>query len=294
MQCSKCLRDSIVFQPYSGLHLCGQHIIADVEAKAKKMIRAQGWLRPGDHIAVLLSGDKSSHALLYFLKKLTAQRRDIRITAITINDEKDTHCDTSHTKRIAEFLKTELLEVSCPKESEIKKVTEKNDISAIPFSPTSCSILLDRIAQQHGITKIASGLCLDDAAFVVLESVIKGDVEKLVKRSSCQDMLIRICPFIAITEAEVSLYAALCGFDEGLKINPEKGDRLHKDMVAMLESYTNNHPATKYALLNLGENLADPTTGITCLINACEYDLGYPQRCSNNSSLQMEVPDGTT
>ena len=86
MQCSKCHRDAIVFQSYSGLHLCDQHLIADVEAKAKKMIRAQGWLRPGDHIAVLLSGDQSSSALLYFLKKLTAHRRDIRISAITIDN----------------------------------------------------------------------------------------------------------------------------------------------------------------------------------------------------------------
>ena len=84
MKCSKCLQDAIIFQPYSGLHLCGQHIIADVEAKAKKVIRAHGWLKSGDHIAVFLSGDQSSSALLYFLKKLTAQRHDIRITAIII------------------------------------------------------------------------------------------------------------------------------------------------------------------------------------------------------------------
>jgi tRNA(Ile)-lysidine synthase TilS/MesJ len=41
---------------------------------------------PGDHIAVALSGDAGSSALLYFLKKLTASRRDIRISAITVDE----------------------------------------------------------------------------------------------------------------------------------------------------------------------------------------------------------------
>jgi len=53
--------------------------------KAKHEIRRHRWITPGDHIAVALSGDKSSAALLYFLKKLTSNRRDISISAISEN-----------------------------------------------------------------------------------------------------------------------------------------------------------------------------------------------------------------
>src|SRR4030043_1868131 len=86
MQCDKCRKTAVLFQEYSGQHLCSQHFEADVEAKAKHEIRRHQWMSPGDHIAVALSGDSCSSALLYFLKKLTANRRDIRISAISIDE----------------------------------------------------------------------------------------------------------------------------------------------------------------------------------------------------------------
>jgi tRNA(Ile)-lysidine synthase TilS/MesJ len=287
MQCSKCHRDAIVFQSYSGLHLCDRHLIADVETKAKKIIRAQGWLRPGDHIAVLLSGDKTSSALLYFIKKLTVQRRDIRVSAIAIVNRTGTHSDISHAKRIAEGLDTDLIEVSLTEESVIGTDTitrKKQDISSLPVFPESHSILPDKIAQQHGITKIAWGLCLDEAAGVVLGCVVRGDGEKLIMRRSGQDKILRICPFIAVTAAEIALYADLSGVGTEQTPDPEHRDLRHKDTIVMLDNYTNNHPATKYALLNLGKNLADFTGGIAGLINTCEWYGEYQQRSGNDRS----------
>ena len=63
-------------------------------------------------------------------------------------------------------------------------------------------------------------------------------------------------------------------------------------MVAMLDDYTNNHPATKYALLNLGENLAGFHKGIAGLIHACEWYRGIAQRMCNDGSTEREVKDG--
>ena len=70
MLCSKCRRRAIIYQRYSGLHLCKAHFIADFEAKAKRAIRTHHWIIPDDRIAVALSGGKDSSALLFFLKKL--------------------------------------------------------------------------------------------------------------------------------------------------------------------------------------------------------------------------------
>ena len=85
MQCDACRREAEVFQPYSGKHLCPVHFFKDFEAKAKRAIRSHGWLRPGDHIAVVLPGDAAGAALLVFLANLTENRRDIRLSAITID-----------------------------------------------------------------------------------------------------------------------------------------------------------------------------------------------------------------
>ncbi|MDP3564860.1 MAG: tRNA(Ile)-lysidine synthase [Methanoregula sp.] len=292
MQCSKCPRDAIVFQRYSGLHLCSQHSIADVEAKAKKMIRLQGWLRPGDHIAVLLSGDQSSSALLYFLKKLTAQRRDIRITAISIAGGAGAQNDISHAKQIAEGLDTGFLEVSWPEEVGTRMTSgtgKDQDVAYPPSKPT----LPDRIAQRYGITKIAWGLCLDDAAGVVLESVLRGEGERLIRYSSCQDAPVPICPFISVTSAEVSLYAELCGCGGERTMNLDQGDELHRDAITMLNGFTHNHPATKYALLNLAETLAGPGKRIAGLIQACAWYGQSPRSCCNDSPVPHEVTDGT-
>lgn len=296
MKCSKCQRDAIVLQPYSGMRLCGQHLIADVESKAKKMIRAQGWLNHGDHIAVLLSGDQRSGALLWFLKHLTAQRRDIRITAVTIAGGKGTHSNTSPAKRIAERLDTELIEVSLPEESVNREDTgkEKNpELSSPSKFPTAHSILIHEIAQLPGITGIALGLSLDNAADFVLESIIRGDAEKLVRCSTDHDELRRICPFIAVSAAEISLYAALCGFEDDQARSPVQSDGLHKDTIIMLDRYTNNHPATRYALLNLGEALAGPSRGMAGLIEACVGYRGCRHGYCNDTTTDGEVTDGT-
>ena len=82
MQCSKCRNEGIIFQPYSGQHLCREHFISDFEAKAKRAIRVHQWMQPGDHIAVAMSGDPADDALLFFFRKLTGNRRDIRVSEV--------------------------------------------------------------------------------------------------------------------------------------------------------------------------------------------------------------------
>ena len=82
MQCSKCRNESIVYQPYSGQYLCQDHFIDDLEAKAKRAIRVQHGMQPGDSIGVPQTGDIMGRALLFFLQKLTGNRRDVRVVAI--------------------------------------------------------------------------------------------------------------------------------------------------------------------------------------------------------------------
>jgi tRNA(Ile)-lysidine synthase TilS/MesJ len=82
MQCSKCKQEAIHFQPYSGQYLCREHLVADIESKAKRTIRQHNGMRPGDDIAVILRGDAADMALLFFLQKLTGKRRDIRVSGI--------------------------------------------------------------------------------------------------------------------------------------------------------------------------------------------------------------------
>ena len=85
MQCSKCRKDAIHFQPYSGQYLCEEHLVADIETKAKRTIRQQKGMQTGDHIAVILMGDPAENALHFFLQNLTGKRRDVRVSGIVVD-----------------------------------------------------------------------------------------------------------------------------------------------------------------------------------------------------------------
>jgi uncharacterized protein (TIGR00269 family) len=281
MLCSKCRRQAVLYQRYSGLHLCKAHFIADFEAKAKRAIRTHRWIVPKDRIAVALSGGKDSSALLYFMKKLVGARRDITLSAITIDEGIEGYRDTRVAARIAESIGTDLVVASF---EEMLGLTVDGVVRAKGdrLSCSYCGVLrrqcLNRTAKDHGITKLALGFNLDDEAQSVLMNVLRGDTDRLLRPVDPVDGLIpRIRPFLSIPEREVALYAFLNV--EGFEIGrcPYSHNALRADVRSILNDYDWRHPSTKHALVNLGEHLAScgvppgtrtspcPTCGEPCI-----------------------------
>jgi uncharacterized protein (TIGR00269 family) len=259
MQCNKCRRTAIFFQEYSGLHLCEQHFEADVEAKAKHGIRRHRWMIPGDHIAVALSGDQNSSALLFFLKKLISNRRDIRISAISLDEGIAGYHNPLSAMRIAQLLDTECIMGSFQEDFGIT-VDEIADTKGASLTCMYCRILrnflLNRIAREHGITKLAIGYTLDDGAIMVLKNILQGNPGILVSSErNVRGKIPRIAPFLSIPRNEVALYADLHmnGYDQSRC--PYNNKPFEKDVQDMLNEFTIRHPATKYALLSLEKNL---------------------------------------
>jgi uncharacterized protein (TIGR00269 family) len=274
MQCKKCRRNAVLFQEYSGQHLCEQHIEADVEAKAKHEIRRHQWMLPGDHIAVALSGDQSSSALLYFLKKLTSNRRDIRISAISIDEGIAGYRDPVYAMQIAEELDTECIKGSFQESFGIT-ADEISHTKGTTLSCTYCRVLrnflLNRIAREHGITKLAFGCTLDERAVSVLKNVLQGNPEMLVSAElDGRGKIPRIRPFLSVPHKEVALYADfhVKGCDQ--RCCPYNNKPLEEDVQAMLDEFTIRHPATKYALLSLEKNLAGAWVSLADSIPSCE------------------------
>ncbi len=84
MRCSQCRKEAVIFQSYSGKHLCRDHFLIDFEAKAKRLVRQNQWMRPGDHIGILLRGGPADYALLVFFRRLAGNRRDVRVFGVDI------------------------------------------------------------------------------------------------------------------------------------------------------------------------------------------------------------------
>jgi uncharacterized protein (TIGR00269 family) len=265
MLCSKCRRPAVIYQRYSGLHLCRTHFSADFEAKAKRAIRVHRWIAPHDRIAVAMSGGKDSSALLFFLHRLVGKRKDVELVAITVDEGIENYRDPSIARRIAEGVGVPHFTVSFRDVFGItvdEIVQRKGD----RLSCSYCGVLrrqcLNRAAKEHGITRLALGFNLDDEAQTVLMNVLRGDADRLLRPvEPAEGMVQRIRPFTYIPEREVALYAFyhVEGFELGRC--PYAHNALRNDIRRLLNEYAWRHPSARYSLVGLGEHLARMGSG---------------------------------
>src|SRR5659263_606462 len=82
MKCDKCSASAILFQRYSGLHLCTSHFISDVEKKIKREVRKE---KIEGTLAIALSGGKDSAVTLSVLNSLLS-RCGFEIIAISAEE----------------------------------------------------------------------------------------------------------------------------------------------------------------------------------------------------------------
>jgi uncharacterized protein (TIGR00269 family) len=275
MRCDKCKRDAIIFQKYSGLHLCNQHFIQDLESKAKRAIRTHQWMKRGDHIAVAISGHVSSAALLFFLKKLTEKRRDITILAITIDEGIPGYSNPTEANQIASSLGITCIRTDFNNAYGITMdeiVQMKGNANSYSYCKILRQSLLHRTAQKHGITKIALGVNLDDEAQLVLTSILNGYPETMAYSNQIVNCVVPfIRPFMYIPEHEVILYARL-----NIKHNFESGhfpyitNTKQEYVKKVLNEFNFRHPSTSYSLLNLGERLSRICKAMKDQINTCK------------------------
>ena len=260
MRCDKCGNEAVLYQDYSGQHLCHQHFIMDMEAKAKRAIRTHHWMKTGDHIAVALSGDPATIALVFFLKKLTEKRRDIRVSAITIDEGIEGFRTPVLVKRVADSLGVNWICGSFREKyrSTVDEIARrKGAIHACRYCRILRLHLLNRIACGIGATKLALGTSLDDGAQDVLSDVLCGNAEHLfVAHRTSPGIVLQIHPFMDVPAQELRLYAAIHSdiIPDGEDLParcPYAFTATERDIHAMLEDYTQNHPATKHALVNL-------------------------------------------
>lgn len=228
MKCSKCACDAVITQRYSGMSLCPLHFTEDFESRAKKAIRKHGWLSPNDCIAVDCDGSFAAAALLHLLAKFFGKRPDIRLIAVG-DDEKT------------------LKEVAGRYGMEYRTYTH---LSA--FNPGN-----------HGCTKLAIAATLDSEAEFVFECILSGDSDALLCRGRDSEIP-HIMPLMNIPATEAELYCRIHGIETGHETVYETGPELRESGTdadtefpklakELLDEYTEEHPAAKYALVNLME-----------------------------------------
>lgn len=237
MRCDKCKNEAIFFQSYSGRHLCGRHLVLDIEARAKRSIRSHRWMHSGDHFAVVVSGDRKSIALLSFMKKLTADRRDIRLSAVPAREGDNATDGWRAAMTFAESLGIPCIEMPLPWETGT--------------------------AANRNVTRIAATTSLDDIAQGVLAQFLFGNADRLVHPVSgdCPPLPV-ICPFIAIPSDELDIYGEIEGAGTGFPPGTSPRENIPSEITALFQDYHQRHPATKFALLHLTEQLSNDNAAL--------------------------------
>ncbi|MDR0767565.1 MAG: TIGR00269 family protein [Methanosarcinales archaeon] len=267
-KCRKCSTPAIIYQPYSGLHLCKKHFFEDVERKAKLTMRQRYPVRKNDVIAVALSGGKDSSAALLLMHKIFGDRPDIRIVAITIDEGIEGYRNFSiertreMTKQLGiehivksfkdEFGKTMDELVVEKKMVENRYSDDKKEVGPCSYCGVLRKKILNKTARDIGATKLVIGHNLDDEAQTIMLNHFRGDVERMVRFSAANELdgfIIRVKPLRKIPEKEVALYAYLNDLPMELTGCPYSFGALRKEVRRLINTFEVNHPGTKYSLV---------------------------------------------
>jgi len=273
MKCQRCRKTAVIYQKYSNTHLCKAHFIEDVERRIKRDIRKFRMIERGNRIAVALSGGKDSIVLLYVLHKIFQNRKDLEITAITIDEGIKGYRE--HTLKHAAELTDELgisHWIRSFKEgfgTTLDELTRKKNHAACTLCGVLRKNLLNKTARELGAHKLAIGHNLDDEAQTILMNYLRGDMDRLKRMLPGviqPGLIMRIKPLRSIPEKEVALYGYLNNLPVSTDECPYAGEALRNEIREMLNNYEVKHPGTKYSLLGgldvISQSLPPPNTQI--------------------------------
>jgi uncharacterized protein (TIGR00269 family) len=267
MQCSLCGGKAVYEARYNGTSLCRHHFNDSVERRFKHELPRQIDLSKSEiKISVAISGGKDSSVTLYLLHKFLGERRNVSLTAFTIDEGIAGYRDAGleSARNLCSDLGIPHNTVSFEKAfGKTMDGIVKIDGKIIPCS--HCGPMRRKLMNLeslgNGSDYVALGINLDDYAQSILMNVVKGDYERMVRmaphRIRKDGLVRRIVPLRRIPEKEVALYAVINGikYDGGWCPYYERAQRnVYRDIVTELEERT---PGSKFAISNFLDDLRD-------------------------------------
>ncbi len=261
--CSKCGNPQIIIRrKHSGENLCRECFIKSINEKVLRNIRQYKLIEKDDKVLMALSGGKDSVVALHILNSLK-DKNIIDLTAVTI-DEGITGYREEGIKIAA--ANTQLLGI------EHKIVTFKQYFGRTldqmmnqneedrqsRHACTYCGVfrrwILNRVAQEEGATKIATGHNLDDETQSILMNYLEGNINNLIRigpKSESKDkrFTIKIKPLREIPEKEIGLYAVAANLNVHLAGCPYAGDSFRGEVGRFMKELSQNHPTIMYSTL---------------------------------------------
>lgn len=267
MICSKCGKEAMLSQRYSGLHLCQDHFIEDFERRVAETVRMSGMVRNGERIAVAVSGGKDSTALLLVLKKILADR-NVELVAVTVDEGIAGYRDDTirAAKSICERLKVEQRIVSFREEFgfDLDEIVAEKNVAPCTFCGVFRKSALNKAARRLGATRVATGHNLDDESQSVMMNYLKGDIERLLRFRPNREqpgLVPRVKPLRGIPEKETALYCMVKGAFAESRECPYAQLSLRADVREMMNRLESLFPGTRQSTLRGFERITKMVKG---------------------------------
>ena len=281
MKCDHCPHDAVTFIRYNGAHLCAHHFMNYVEKRVKREIRRQIDLKPGDKVAVAVSGGKDSMVTLHLLNETFKDRDDIEIHCITIDEGIEGYRPSS----------IEIVKRYCASNDIPFHLVTFNDMFKLTMdqvaplsgdnSPcTYCGVFrrkcMNTVAKEIGANYLATGHNLDDMSQSIMMNFVRGDVERLARlgpHKKVQPGLIpRFAPLRSIPEKESLLYAMVSGLEYHDLTCPYWEEALRNQYRSVVDDLESRSPGSKFSILSSYDQLYPMLTENykAAKLNTCE------------------------
>jgi len=227
-KCDRCQKQAKIFLPYGPLWLCESHFLEFFEKRVRKTINRYKLVKPGEKIAVGVSGGKDSITALHLLKKIFPKGTEI--VGVCIDEGIKGYRDKALkvAKGHFEELEVDYTVLKMKKElgfsmTEIaKRLHERKGEQETQGTCSYCGVfrrkMLNDFAVGEKCDKLATGHNLDDEAQTILMNVLQNDFEKFSRlgpiTTGGKGFVKRIKPLYETPEKEIIAFTQF----QGLKV----------------------------------------------------------------------------
>ncbi|MDO8647231.1 MAG: TIGR00269 family protein [Candidatus Diapherotrites archaeon] len=226
-KCNRCSKEAKVFLAYGPHSFCKMHFLEFFEKRVRKTINKFRLVKPGERIAVGVSGGKDSITTLHLLKKIFPKGTEIhavcidegikgyRDKALKIAEQHFEELDVDYTiLKMKKELGFSMAEIA-------KKLNERKHLQGTQGTCSYCGVfrrkMLNDFAFKEKFDKLATGHNLDDEVQTILMNVLQNDLAKFsrlgpIAAGESKLFVPRIKPLYETPEKEIIAFSQYNGW----------------------------------------------------------------------------------
>lgn len=218
--CRVCGKEAAVRLRYANLWLCREHFLEFFERRVERTLRRYGMVREGDRIGVAVSGGKDSMVALYVLSRL-GERVGFEVCGLHIDlgISAENYSRVCLQRVVEAFRELGLVYRVLSLKEEYGFTVEE---AAKRVRRPQCAVcglvrryVLNKMALEMGVTKLATGHHLNDFAVFIVNNVVHANYAYLARLKPMllarAGLVARIRPLLETPEHDIAAYARFLG-----------------------------------------------------------------------------------